>query len=194
MPHLTPGHGPILTMPAFDLNALLALLPLAELPRTGWVQTGLPPGIAPETIASHGHMVALLVMQLGSQVDPPLDVHRAVALAVAHDAAEAWTGDLPKPAAHGLPKGAKKDLEWSMIEQKAPHLGPYWLECESMTSREARLVKLCDTLQMGLFAIRLKRAGHTGMGSFMESVQALDASEFAVTAELQALLVQEWSG
>lgn len=180
-------------MHAFDLNALLALLPLAELPRTGWLQAGLPPGIAPETLASHSHMVALLVLHLGPAVTPAIDVPRAIAIAVAHDAAEAWTGDLPKAASHGLPKGAKKGLEQAIIEQKAPHLGPYWRDYASGASREARFVKLCDTLQMGLFAVRLKRAGHSGLQGFLASVRALDATEFAPLAELQVQIDQEWS-
>lgn len=174
-----------------DLDDLLALLPLAELPRTGWLQAGLPPGIAPETIAGHAHLVALLALRLGPTAGAPLDVHRATALAVAHDAAEAFTGDLPRPATAGLGAGAKADLEAGLFAAELPELADLAAEYRAGSTPEARFVRLCDKLQLGLFALRLARAGHRGLASFAGSVAAVDATEFPGLAPLHTALAQE---
>ena len=174
-----------------DLDDLLALLPLAELPRTGWLQAGLPPGIAPETIAGHAHLVALLALRLGPIAGVPLDIHRATALAVAHDAAEAFTGDLPRPATAGLGATAKAGLEAGLFANQLPELATLADEYRTGSSPEGRFVRLCDKLQLGLFALRLTRAGHRGLDSFADSVAAVDATEFPGLEPIRAALAQE---
>jgi putative hydrolases of HD superfamily len=73
--------------PASLVDALLLLQPLGLLPRTGWIQHGIA---APETVAAHVLGTGLLVLALGPRVVPPLDVDRAAALALVHDAPERW--------------------------------------------------------------------------------------------------------
>ena len=166
------------------LTALLAALPLAELPRTGWLQIGLAPGVPAETIASHSHLVALLVLRLGPQVTPGLDIHRAAAMATADDVAEAELGDLPRGAARALPPGAKAAAVEHVMAGAFPELEPLCAEYCAGATREARFVRLCDKLQMGLFAVRLARAGHHGLDGFRETLCSLDCSEFATLEAL----------
>ena len=72
----------------------MQLATLDRLPRTGWALRGVP---APESIAGHALAVAHLVLTLAPEVEPPLRLDRALAMALVHDAPEAWTGDLPSP-------------------------------------------------------------------------------------------------
>lgn len=178
--------------PSSRLESLLAALALAELPRTGWLQAGLAPGVPAETIAGHSHLVALLVLRLGPEVRPALDVLRATAMATAHDVAESELGDLPQAASRALPAGAKTLAEETVMATSYPELEPLCAEFRAQKTREARFVRLCDKLQMGLFALRLSRAGHRGLGSFLESLEALDCSEFqpaeALHIQLRAAL------
>lgn len=179
-------------MPALDRH--LALAALADLPRTGWLQAGLPPGQAPESVAAHSQLVALLVLDLAPAVEPPLDVHRATAIAVAHDAAEAWTGDLPRPASAGLGKPAKEALEAGVFQGELPGLAPLAAEYRAGSTREGRFVRAADKLQMALVALRLTRAGHRGLDAFRAGAEALDLDEFPVLAELRAAIAQGWPG
>ena len=72
------------------LEPLLHLLPLDRLPRTGWLLAGIS---APESVAAHSLGTALVALSLGPAVRPELNVDRAIALALVHDAPEALLSD-----------------------------------------------------------------------------------------------------
>lgn len=172
------------------LRALLALLPLERLPRTGWILRG---AAAVEPVAGHVLGTAFVALALAPRVDPPLDVDRAIALAVLHDAPEALTGDLPRRARELLPEGAKDHMEAAAARELLLPLSPAALErfeeYASGASREARLVRLCDKLQLGLRLLAYARAGERGLEEFRTGLQALDCSEFAPAQQLQARLL-----
>ena len=65
------------------LDALLALVPLESLPRTGWIQRGVA---TPESIAGHVLGTGFVALALAPRVEPPLDVDRVVSLCAVHDA------------------------------------------------------------------------------------------------------------
>ena len=168
------------------LEALLQLLALDRLPRTGWLQAGVP---LPETVAAHGHGVALVTLALAPRVAPPLDADRAAALAVVHDAPEAWLGDLPRPGSRLLPPGAKREAEGRAAGEL---LGPLstlaldrYREFDAGETREARFVRLCDRLQMGVRMLGYARAGFRGLETFRQTVAELDCSEFSPCQELR---------
>ena len=172
------------------LRALFALLPLESLPRTGWIQCGIT---APEPIAGHLLGTAHLALALAPRVDPPLDVDRVVALATVHDAPEALTGDIPRSGSELLPEGAKRAAEARAAEIVLGGLHPVarerFEEFERGQTREARLARLCDKLQLGLRLVAYTRAGHRGLQAFRDTLEELDGSEFAPAEELrQALL------
>lgn len=172
------------------LRALLELLPLERLPRTGWVQRGLSPV---EPIAGHVLSTAWIVLALGPRVEPALALDRAVSLALLHDLPEAATGDLPRGAARHLPAGAKREMERGAAEELLSGLSPEalerWREYAAAETREARFVRLCDKLQLGLRLLAYERAGARGLEEFRGSLEALDASEFAPAVELRAALL-----
>ena len=174
------------------LSALISLLALDRLPRTGWALAGIED---PETIAGHVLSTAHLVLALAPEVDPPLDVDRAIALTVIHDSPEAWTGDLPKHASAALPSGAKSALEaraadalLSGLSQTARDRHEEYVGSES---REARFVKLCDKLQLGVQLLIYRRAGKTGLDDFIETLRGLDTSAFSPVARFHTELLSE---
>ena len=173
------------------LDALLKLLPLESLPRTGWIQHGISD---PEPLAGHILGVAYLALALAPRVEPPLDVDRTVTLAVVHDAAEALTGDLPQPGARLFPPGAKRSAEVEaariLFEPCHPTALERSLEYDSGETREARFVKLCDRLQLGVRLLAYRRAGWRGLQDFVDTVRETDCDEFPVAAEFRGVLLE----
>ena len=168
------------------LDALLALLTLERLPRTGWLQAGRT---EVETVAAHSHGAAVVALVLGPRVEPPLDVDRAVALAVVHDAPEALLGDLPATAKALLPTGVKERAEELAARQLLVPLAPVALErvleYRAQATREARFARLCDKLHLGLRLVAYLRSGARGLDSFRAGIEQLDCAEFPDCDELR---------
>lgn len=168
------------------LAALLEMLVLERLPRTGWLQAGLPQA---ESIAAHSHGVATLALTLGTQVEPPINVDRAVALCVSHDLPEARLGDLPRSAAELFPPGAKRAAEEAAGDALLEPFGPLsrarleeYLVGET---REARFARACDGLHLGLRLLAYARSGARGLGRFQRGIEQLDCGEFEVAREMR---------
>ncbi len=182
-PDLT--HFPIRRVP--HLDALLPLLSLDRLPRTGWLVAGVA---NPETVAAHSLGTALVVLALGPCVAPALDVDRAVSLAVLHDAPEALLTDLPRSAVECLPSGAKAAGERKAAERLLAPLSALaaqrFEEFRAQETREARFVRLCDQLHLGLRWLGYRREGARVPGGFRNGLEALACAEFAPCAELCA--------
>lgn len=169
------------------LPALLPFVPLDALPRTGWVLRGITP---PESVAGHIVSTCFVVLALAPRVAPALDLDRAVTLAVLHDAPEALTGDLPRMVKDLLPPGAKAQAEErAAVTLLAPVSGvahERWSEYHTGKSREARFVRVCDRLQMGVRAVAYRKLGLRGLDDFEQTLRELDCGEFAAARELQA--------
>lgn len=169
------------------LAALTPLLALERLPRTGWLVAGVA---APESVAAHSLGTALVVLALGPRVRPALDLDRAVSLAVVHDTPEALLTDLPRAAAELLPPGAKAEAEERAAERLLTPLSPEararFAEFRAQETREARFVRLCDQLHLGVRWIGYRREGARGLGEFRAGLAALDCAEFPPCAELLA--------
>jgi putative hydrolases of HD superfamily len=174
------------------LPALLELLPLDDLPRTGWVLAGVP---RPESIAGHSLGVAQVALALAPACDPPLALDRVLAMAVVHDAPEARTGDLPRPVARHLPGDAKRAMESSIADELLVGLSGValeaWHEYQDSQTRESRFVHLCDKLQLGVRLVGYLRAGQRGLESFSTGLRELDCSEFATCEALHQELLGE---
>lgn len=173
--------------PSGLLSALNALAPLHDLPRTGWILRGIE---APESIGDHVLSTAWLALALAPRVEPALDLERVLSMVLVHDAPEALTGDLPRTAARLLPPGAKAAAEEkAALELLAPLGGPAlerWREYRAGATREARFVRACDRLQLGLRALSYLRAGRRGLDDFVETIETLEESEFAPLEHLRA--------
>lgn len=174
------------------LTSLLELVALESLPRTGWILRGISP---PENVAGHVLGTCYVVLALAPRVAPALDVDRAVTLATLHDAPEALTGDLPRMLKGWLPDGAKAQAEERVAEHLLTPLSSYalerWREYAAGATREARFVRLCDRLQMGVRALAYRRLGLRGLDDFAQTVRELDCAEFAPALELRERLLAE---
>lgn len=182
-------------LPASFLAPLLALQPLEWLPRTGWVMHGIA---APETIAGHVLGSCHAILALGPRVDPPLDVYRALVLALVHDAPEALIGDWPRTAARLLPEGTKARVEEIAAREVLGRLSAdaeeRFAEFRAQKTREARFARLCERLQLGVRLIGYLRLGIGGLEEFVETIRALDCSEFPPAEALRGEILAAAGG
>lgn len=176
-----------------DLSALIPrLLSLKLLPRTGWLQRGVRDV---ESIAEHSYSVAVLCLLIGDQIEG-IDRGRLLAIALLHDLAESLLGDLPASATRLLGKEAKRRAERDGLESLIGHLPraaeylALWDEYTNGTSREARLVKAIDRLELMAQALAYERAGARGLDSFWPASDDW-AAEFPPVEELAVYLRAE---
>jgi putative hydrolase of HD superfamily len=159
-----------------DVATLLAILQgLKRVPRTGWLDRGVPAADA-ESVADHSYLTALIAWTLALD-DPELDADRVLKLAMIHDLAEAIVGDAPPYEPHEVPdradaaahraffsvrhvrtsenRVAKQQAEGAAFAHLAGLMPPgareelsaLWAEYESHATPEARFVKEVDTLE-----------------------------------------------
>ena len=131
------------------IDTVLALDPLADLPRTGWLLRGVRPC---ESIADHSFGVALVAMLLTDALraeGQSVDGERVLRMALVHDAPEARTGDVPMPVKTAEPERALDAVDAGLARALLPdELLSAWREAEAAESLEARIVKAADKLQM----------------------------------------------
>ena len=169
------------------LDLLLEVQTLDRVPRSGYVLRGVA---EPESVSEHSWHVVFLVWALGRQVaeEEPLDVHRAIGIALVHDLAEMRVGDLPRTANRYFPEGAKKAAETAAMEEI---LAPLPAESRELyadyvagDSAEARLVKACDKLQLMLKVSVYERWGAGGLKEFWDNPENFPDGGFAPVREL----------
>lgn len=165
------------------LDVLLELQGLDRLPRVGYALRGVA---APESVAEHLFHVAFLVWTVGREL-PGLDLARALEIALVHDLAEARLGDLPRPAAAYLPAGVKAAAERRIVADLLAPLGAgdgALAEYQESASPEARLVAVCDKLQLLVKAAFYRLAGNGNMAEFFAALDGFDDGGFARAREL----------
>lgn len=160
------------------LNILAHIAVLKRLPRTGWLLSGVQPC---ESVADHTAGVALLTLALASAINAdwqaaglarPIDVGRAVTLAVLHDLAESVVTDLPRRSAQLIGAETKRRAEAAALANilaGLPATDDYatlWAEYAATSTPEARLVHDADALEMVHQALEYERAGHRTLGEF----------------------------
>jgi putative hydrolases of HD superfamily len=169
-------------MATTEFNALLRLADAAGdlkvLPRTGWLFAGVA---GPESLADHTCGVALFTLFLSGQInaDPvaqglqePLDVERAVSMALIHDLAESILTDLPRRSVAFLGGETKHKAEREVNRKLfadlpgGDHYHRLWEEYQAASTPEARLVKDVDKLEMVAQALRYADRGHHNLEEF----------------------------
>jgi putative hydrolase of HD superfamily len=168
------------------LDALLELQALDRLPRTGYALRGVD---APESISEHGFHLAVLIWALAPGV-PGVDLGRALELALIHDLPEVRIGDLPRTAGRYLPPGAKAAAEAAALAELLAPLGnratALLAEFEASETREARLVRACDKLQLMVKVFTYERWGAAGLEEFWDNEVNFPEPGFAPIDELLA--------
>lgn len=169
---------------------------LKNVPRTGWLDRGVPLGEA-ESVADHSFRVALMAWLLAGD---GLDRDRVLKLALLHDLAEAATGDLtpyapdevprtddaarrafleqrhlPQPERAAAKRRAEDDAFAAMTKdlpgRLRDELAALWAELSARETPEARFVKQIDRLETYLQS-REYAARYPGLpvGSFAAEV------------------------
>ena len=150
-------------IPTSMRDTLREWLGLKDLPRTGWVRSGVQD---PESVAAHSWGMAVLALHFAPK---NLDIAKVLAMCIIHDLPEVRVGDLTP---HDDVRN-KAELEASAMSELAPEWLGLFHEYESGHSEEAKFVKQIDKLDMGLQA------------SIYQSRQELDLSEFTNSARLK---------
>jgi putative hydrolase of HD superfamily len=140
------------------IDVVLALDPLADLPRTGWLLRGVSPC---ESIADHSFGVALAALLLTDELraaGEQVDGERVLRMAIVHDAPEAKTGDIPMPSKTAELDRAVTELETRLVATLLPErLARDWAEAEAGETLEAKIVKAADKIQMMIKVIAYER-------------------------------------
>ena len=166
------------------LDLLLEAQNLDRIPRLGYLLSGVSD---PESVSEHTWHVAFLVWVLTESI-PDIDRLRALEIALVHDLAELRIGDFPRTASRYLPEGAKQAAEAAAIEEiLAPvpaRMRHLWAEYQAGESREARLVKACDKLQMMLKVQLYESQGDKGLKRFWDNPDNFPDEDFPLIEQL----------
>lgn len=156
-----------------DTQLWKTLYQLKSVPRTGWLDRGIPVAEA-ESVADHSLFVAMICnVVAGNDVD--LDANRVLRLALIHDVAESIAGDWPPYEPEDIPtdiedqraffavrrqrspeNDARKRLAEEAAFDRLAKMLPatteviwreLWGEYESQSSPEAQFVKQVDRLE-----------------------------------------------
>ena len=148
------------------------VLILKNIPRTGWLQRGIPPSVA-ETVAEHSFEVASILAVVAMEgVGGKLDSERMLLMGILHDWGEAVAGDMPRSLTKRLGKGAKSEAETKIMGELAAASGfeavsALFNEYEDRKTPEAVVVKIADILS----TLRQSRA-YLARGYKVEDIEA----------------------
>ena len=146
---------------------------LKNLSRTGWRFRGIKDA---ESVADHCYRVSLLSMILAdvlTEQDVPLDVEKVMRLALLHEIAEARIGDVPFPALKYIPAEVKEAGERAAVESMFEGFGALqqkyiqlWEEFEKGTSIEGKLVRAADKLELMIQVLEYEKIGYRSLDKF----------------------------
>ena len=141
---------------------LLEMLELKQLPRTGWVRSGVN---NPESVAAHSWGMAVLALRLAPK---ELNLERVLSLCLVHDLPEVRIGDLTP---HDDTSN-KAELEHKAMSDMAPQWLSLLEEYEAGETAEAKFVKQIDKLDMGLQAILYQTKQDITLEEFITSAKS----------------------
>jgi putative hydrolase of HD superfamily len=169
------------------VDTLLHGIQLKQTARTGWGQRGVPDA---ESVADHSFGVAFAVVVLAPQLDQPLDLAKALAMAVLHDLPEALTSDIPSPAWRLMPEGVKRHTEERAMRLIAggvdggEALLALWQELKEGRTIEARLVNDADKIDLYLQALVYEQqSGNRRLGEFWQKPAEFHLSQAQALVE-----------
>lgn len=141
---------------------LLEMLELKQLPRTGWVRSGITD---PESVAAHSWGMAILALKL---IPDGIDLSKVLAMCLVHDLPEVRVGDLTP---HDDITTKAQD-EYAAMQEMAPEWLELFVEYEQGETAEARFVKQIDKLDMGLQALHYQNKTDIDLSEFIESAKS----------------------
>lgn len=133
--------------------------------------------IIDQTVAAHSHGVATLAYILDPLCSPEL-----LAAALHHDLAEYHTGDTPATAKWDSAELTKilRTLERD-YEKKFQLVGE---DAEVLTLADMKLLKFCDTAELGLYSLEEYGMGNTYALEFLSNIEGIMERQVNVPNEL----------
>lgn len=141
----------------------------------------ITPRITNETVAEHSFFVATYVMELYK--DYKFDLNKAVQMAIIHDFAESFIGDITlstKTMCSDLVEAVSNAEKEVMFQNFPSFIYELYREYEQRTSVESLIVKLADTMQVKQYAgneIELGNNSITMRSIFSRAVDDIDLFE-----------------
>jgi|TARA_B100000683_G_scaffold252409_1_gene269273 putative hydrolase of HD superfamily len=163
-----------MSLPVARDAALLDLLAsagrLKRVKRAGWVQRGVR---EVESVADHSFRVALFALFTARARDDGTDADKCVRMALVHDLAECVVGDITPN--DGVSDEEKREREGKAMRALTAACGAVgdevralWEEYEAGETKEAKLVKDADKLEMVMQASEYESIGDAGEGGKLE--------------------------
>ena len=140
-------------------DRLLEMLELKQLPRTGWVRSGIE---NPESVAAHSWGMAIIALKLAPK---NLDIGKVLSMCLVHDLPEVRVGDLTPHDDNSN----KAEKEYAAMIEMAPEWVELFKEYEDGQTPEAKFVKQIDKLDMGLQAILYQNHQDVELSEFINS-------------------------
>jgi len=121
---------------------------LKNIPRMGWLQSGIPSYEA-ETVAEHTFEVTTMLTIFSYESKEALDKEKMLIMGIIHDLSESVLGDIPRGLTQRIGKESKSRTEKEIIKEMAitsglAELEKNFNEYERGESIEAVLVKIAD--------------------------------------------------
>lgn len=137
---------------------------LKNIPRTGWVQRGVPPAIA-ETISSHLHEASVLCLELGTElasmgVISVEDAYKAVMITLIHDIGEGLTGDLNRFVSNEIGDLKERVEEKAIRSIGSSSIEQLYREYRERLTASSILAHMCDKLSTYIQAGRYTALGY----------------------------------
>ncbi len=166
---------------SFDIEKLTGIFSefaiLKKVKRTGWTWRNVPDC---ESIADHCYRVNLIAMMLCDALNSSIkdnnekfDAEKVMRMATLHEIAECRIGDIPYPAQKYIGSEVKTTAETNAVRDMLECFGngyvKLWEEFENGASREGKLVKAADKLEMMLQALEYEKAGVKTLSDFWEN-------------------------
>ena len=144
---------------------------LKSLYRQGWLRKGVSEQEA-ESVAEHSFSVAMLVMVIAEEYFPEMDLNKVMKMSVLHDIAESRAGDYTPHDDISIDEKRKRQKESAYeVLQQFPNPEKYiklWQEFFDQETKEAKLVRQVDKLEMALQADLYKRLGYEDLDEFYD--------------------------
>jgi len=144
------------------LNFLLEVFKLKDVERTGWVNAKVK---KPESVADHSWGVALLALIFSKKMK--LNLEKCLKMALIHDINEIYTKDIAlQPEDRGtIKEEKKKEIERNAMKKVLSFLPNsikkdwerVWNELEVRKTKEAKVVRNLDKLDMAIQALIYKK-------------------------------------
>jgi len=148
---------------------------LDKTPRRGWRRRGIE---EPESVMAHSFRVAVLALLFKDSLG--LDGERLLSMALVHDLAEAVCGDITPfdsvSRKRDLEEASMREIVGELTPEQGDKIISLWREYEEGESREARVVKEMDKMDMAFKAWVYKNEGYE-VGEFRKEAERVVRSK-----------------